>query len=617
MKSLLKGGIWKNTEDEILKAAVVKYGPNQWSRISSLIVRKSAKECKARWYEWLDPRIKKTEWSREEEEKLLYLAKIFPSQWRTIAPIVGRTPAQCIEHYERLLDQAQGKDEMDENDPRKLRPGEIDPNPETKPPRPDPIDMDEDEKEMLQEARARLSNTRGKKAKRKEREKQLENAKRLSSLQKKRELKAAGIDYEIKRKIRGIDYNAEVPLERAVPAGRHAIENEQPPDIEAFKSGLNVQDLEGKRRDEEERRNRELDQARMKKMKEKDLPKAIALISKINDANTLAFKTKLILPQAQISDNELDQINKINMEREMMLAGSGNSATKALLGEITQREQTPLTMRTPMVQNSLMSEARRTHEIMNAPTPLVGGNMPNIESGMLTKKQRTIAATPNTLYQQSMRRPDSILRPKDTVRRIPPPGVETPMRGGFMNPSDGNDYGDSAWESNSLAFSVSEKQQKYLDLIESKKQKINLLQSFQSMPQPKNKYEVDLEELEQAQFEGMPPPDRVKIEDKEITDLRVAEEKRKQLIENLRINSYQSRTDIPKPSVIESQKINVWGEFLRQYDSEYIMDHLNGVSFEQIKVANELIENEMEVMMDGTDYDSMIQQYDEELEQSG
>eukprot|EP00972_Heterocapsa_arctica_P026270 3866508-Heterocapsa_arctica.AAC.1 len=33
---------------------------------------------------------------------------------------------------------------MDENDPRRLKPGEIDPHPETKPARADPIDMDED-----------------------------------------------------------------------------------------------------------------------------------------------------------------------------------------------------------------------------------------------------------------------------------------------------------------------------------------------------------------------------------------------------------------------------------------------------------------------------------------
>jgi pre-mRNA-splicing factor CDC5/CEF1 len=76
MRIMIKGGVWKNTEvrvlltvqpccssvrnstlilvcrslqDEILKAAVMKYGLNQWARISSLMVRKSAKQCKARW----------------------------------------------------------------------------------------------------------------------------------------------------------------------------------------------------------------------------------------------------------------------------------------------------------------------------------------------------------------------------------------------------------------------------------------------------------------------------------------------------------------------------------------------------------------------------------------
>ncbi len=52
-------------------------------------------------------------------------------------------------------DKAQQKEGEDADDPRKLKPGEIDPNPETKPARPDPIDMDEDEVEMLSEARAR------------------------------------------------------------------------------------------------------------------------------------------------------------------------------------------------------------------------------------------------------------------------------------------------------------------------------------------------------------------------------------------------------------------------------------------------------------------------------
>lgn len=136
MRVTVKGGVWRNAEvrwlqcmlrwetasaapasltlrpnlthasvaqDEILKAAVMKYGLNQWARISSLLNRKSAKQCKARWYEWLDPSIKKTEWTREEDEKLLHLAKVMPTQWRTIAPLVGRTAQQCLERYERLL----------------------------------------------------------------------------------------------------------------------------------------------------------------------------------------------------------------------------------------------------------------------------------------------------------------------------------------------------------------------------------------------------------------------------------------------------------------------------------------------------------------------------------
>jgi pre-mRNA-splicing factor CDC5/CEF1 len=76
-----------------------------------------------------------------------------------------------------LLDSAQQREGINvADDPRRLRPGEIDPNPENKPARPDPVDMDEDEKEMLSEARARLANTKGKKAKRKAREKQLDEA---------------------------------------------------------------------------------------------------------------------------------------------------------------------------------------------------------------------------------------------------------------------------------------------------------------------------------------------------------------------------------------------------------------------------------------------------------
>ena len=68
---MIKGGQWKNVEDEMLKAAVMKYGLNQWDRISSLFPKKSTKQVQAWWREFLDPRIKKTQWTQEENKRLI------------------------------------------------------------------------------------------------------------------------------------------------------------------------------------------------------------------------------------------------------------------------------------------------------------------------------------------------------------------------------------------------------------------------------------------------------------------------------------------------------------------------------------------------------------------
>ncbi len=141
--------------------------------------------------------------------------------------------------------------------------------------------MDEDEKEMLQECRARLANTKGKKAKRKAREKQLEEARRMAQMQKQRELKAAGIQVSKPTKIRGVNYNIEIPFEKKVPEGRYdANIPEENPNVDIFKSNIALQQIEMKRRDEEEKKKRSLDAKRMKKLKQKNLPKAMEIINK-------------------------------------------------------------------------------------------------------------------------------------------------------------------------------------------------------------------------------------------------------------------------------------------------------------------------------------------------
>ncbi len=389
---MLRGGVWKNSEDEVLKAGVMKYGKMQWARVASLLARKSAKQCKARWYEWLDPSIKKTDWTQEEEEKLLHLAKLMPNQWRTIAPIVGRTASQCLEHYERLLDQAQaqvtGVEAGLTSDARKLKPGEIDPTPEAKPARPDPVDMDEDEKEMLQEARARLANTRGKKAKRKAREKQLEEAQRLATLQKRRELKAAGLEMKrnTRKRRKNIDYGLEIPFAMQPPSGFYDVSEERE---ETKRQRLDprfdtkyLHDLEEKRRDEEEEKLKKKDANRLKSLMKTNIAQQINAVSKLNDPMDVRRRQPLNLPAPQVSGAELENIARIG--RGGLSAADLGAGTLAGDYDTSMGTVAPTSIRTPSTASGadvVMQEARNMLAISSSKTPLLGGDNPHLEEG--------------------------------------------------------------------------------------------------------------------------------------------------------------------------------------------------------------------------------------------
>ena len=394
MRYLMKGGYWKNSEDEMLKAAVMKYGLNQWARISSLLARKSAKQCKARWYEWLDPRIKKTDWTREEEEKLLHLAKVFPAQWRTIAPLVGRTPHQCVEHYERLLDMAQGR-EMGEADPRKLRPGEIDPNPEVRPARADPIDMDDDEKEMIAEARVRIANVKGKKAKRKAREKVIDEARRLAQLQKFRELRNAGVDFIIERKDRNkkkeFSYGDEVPLERKPLELVYKVDdNEKIDRIDDNVANINITQLEGERRAEEEVKRRHEDMEKIKRLKKTNLPARIERLNK--ERSDFVQKDPLVLPEPQLTDDDYDHLFKLN-KRNIDDKGKYRT-TDFLLQDKASTDLEFIPIRTPKPANSVLISAKEASYLRDPANADYERSLKSADVSMITKSNRTVK-TPN------------------------------------------------------------------------------------------------------------------------------------------------------------------------------------------------------------------------------
>lgn len=194
------------------------------------------------------------------------------------------------------------------------------------------------EKEMLSEARARLANTQGKKAKRKARERQLEEARRLAFLQKKRELKAAGINLRAKPKKKGMDYNADIPFEKQPAPGFYDVTEEQAK-VYAAPVGSTLRALEGKRKQEldeiEERKKRQKKGDGKSNQTQQFVAAREAQIKKLKEQEQIIRRRKLNLPMPQVGERELEDIVKIGQAGELAkeLVGEGNKATEGLLGE--------------------------------------------------------------------------------------------------------------------------------------------------------------------------------------------------------------------------------------------------------------------------------------------
>eukprot|EP00056_Hartaetosiga_gracilis_P006263 m.94889 g.94889 ORF g.94889 m.94889 type:complete len:756 (-) comp12422_c1_seq1:60-2327(-) len=598
----IKGGVWKNTEDEILKASVMKYGPNQWSRIASLLHRKSAAQCKRRWYEWLDPSIKKTEWSRDEEEKLLHLAKIMHSQWRTIAPMIGRTAIQCLEHYEKLLDKAQGESRSDD-DPRRLRRGEIDPNTHARPARPDPIDMDEDEKEMLSEARARLANTQGKKAKRKARERQLVEAKRLARLQKRRELRAAGIGTRRRRnRRRGVDYNAEIPFEKKAPKGFFDPTSDDVPDLTNRRLNKRT-DVEGKSKHVLLDKQKREDEKRIQDLKKKNLPAALMKINQLNRDEPRSKRSKLVLPKPQVTDEELESLVKLGQTGVEMLASvDDNAPTQSLLQNYNETPSIRREARTPIAsgkQDTVMMEAQNILALHQTTNVLEGGeNTPLQNSGGSFDGVTPVhekMATPNRVFSTPFRGATVPLTPGRSGMTPVANAEASPLRDKLgINPEK---------DSSLLTPRTRMEKERQNDVLSS------LRRGLSSLPTPKRDYEIVAPELPsdepQSNNDGM-ERDAADVDDEELERRRLEAEK------ELKRQSLAIQRSLPLPAAVnedvftnrkekdELQQIDemIKGEMLSLLKQDKGLEKRGSrPSDSEMDAARALLKNETEAMM--------------------
>ncbi|KAM3588954.1 hypothetical protein VKS41_001382 [Umbelopsis sp. WA50703] len=114
---------WTKSEDRLLTQAVKQLGSRNWQQVAYMLGDRTGSQCLQRWTKALDPAIRRSRWSAEEDEVLKNAVEVYGlGNWTKVQQhIPGRTDMQCRERWVNILDPALDHSKLNAEELEKLK----------------------------------------------------------------------------------------------------------------------------------------------------------------------------------------------------------------------------------------------------------------------------------------------------------------------------------------------------------------------------------------------------------------------------------------------------------------------------------------------------------------